>query len=132
MKLVAWVVMVALAAEAACACKGSSSGHATGPGAGTGGSAGSGSGGALIAVDPATCDGQTDHVRSLYQAAATHTDMTPEEVDDNVGMVMKECQGEPARVVPCLAKATAVAQLESTCLAPLDDDGREGKVFLGR
>ncbi len=52
------------------------------------------------------------------------------EVADNVAMVMAECKAAPARVVPCLREVTAVAQLERTCLAPLDDEGREGQIFL--
>lgn len=124
MKLAAWIVVIAVTADAACACKGSGSGG-TGPGTGTGTGPGTG------AVDASACDGQAGHVRELYQALAGRTDLSPGEVDDNVAMVMTECKAAPARVVPCLTKVTAVAQLESTCLAPLDDEGRDGQVFLG-
>ncbi len=123
MKVAAWIVVAVVAAEAACACKGSSRGPGTGPGTG------SGSGGP---VDASACDRQLDHVRALYQAAAERTGMNEAEVGDNVAMVMTECKAAPAKVVPCLARVTAVAQLESTCLTALDDEGREGQVFLTR
>ena len=123
MKLAALVVVIA--ASAACACKGSKGG---GTGPGTGGGTGSGSG----AVDAAACDGQVEHVRGLYQAAAARTSMSEAEVADNVDMVLKECRAAPAKVVPCLARATAVAQLEDRCLPVLDDEGREGQVFLSQ
>jgi hypothetical protein len=123
MKLAAWVVVIAVTADAACACKGSGSGG-TGPGTG----AGPGTG----VVDASACDGQAGHVRDLYQALAGRTDLTAVEIDDNVAMVMAECKAAPARVVPCLTKVTAVAPLEATCLAPLDDEGRDGQVFLGK
>lgn len=106
-----------------CACKGSSSGGGTGPGTG------SGSGSQVGAGDPAACDGLRAHVESLYQAAAERTQMTAAEVADNVAMVLGECKAAPARVVACVSKATAVAQLESQCLAPLDDQGSEGDQF---
>lgn len=123
MKLAAWLVLALVAVDAACACKGSSSGGGTGPG--TGGGSGS-------ALDPAACDPQEAHVRDLYQASAERTKMSEAEVGDNVAMVMKECRAAPAKLVPCLARVTAVAQLEATCLPALDDDGREGRVFLDR
>jgi hypothetical protein len=125
MKLAAWIMVALVALVAglgACACKGSSSGG-TGPGTGNG----TGSG-----LDAAACDGEEAHVRELYQAAAARTDLRDDEVADNVAMVMKECRAAPAKLVPCLARATAVAQLEGSCLPALDDDGREGQVFLGK
>ena len=122
MKLAAWVVMVAVVVETACACKGSSSGGGTGPGTGSG----------TGTIDGSACDAQLEHVRGLYGAASGRVEMSEGELADNVDMVMRECKAAPAKVVPCLAKATAVAQLEGTCLPPLDDDGREGQVFLGK
>ena len=71
-------------------------------------------------------------MRELYQASAERTGMTEAEVADNVAMVMSECRAAPSKVVPCLVRSTAVAQLESACLPQLDDDGREGQVFLGK
>lgn len=120
MKLAGWVVIVAVVVETACACKGSSSGGGTGPGTGTG------------TIDASACDAQLEHVRGLYGTASGRVEMSEGEVADNVDMVMRECKAAPAKVAPCLAKATAVAQLERTCLPPLDDDGREGQVFLGK
>ena len=131
MKLAGWLVVVGVAAQTACACKGSGSGGGTGPGTGTG----SGTG----VDDASACDGQAEHVRGLYEAAAarvptgtpmpTATATAGTEVADNVAMVMAECKAAPARVVPCLREDTADAQLERTCLAPLDDEGREGQIF---
>ncbi len=137
MKLAGWLVVVVVAALAACACKGQGSGGGTGPGTGSGTGPGSG------VADASACDGQAEHVRGLYEAAAARvaTGTPPPtataatagtEVADNVAMVMAECKAAPARVVPCLRKVTAVAELERTCLAPLDDEGREGQVFLDR
>lgn len=122
MKLAAWLLIAVAAAETACACKGSSRGPATGPGTGSG----SGS------LDASACDAQLEHVRGLYRAAAERAGMNEAEVADNVAMVMTECKAAPAKVVPCLARVTAVAQLESTCLPALDDEGREGQVFLNQ
>jgi hypothetical protein len=107
-----------------CACKGSSSGGGTGPGTGSG----SGSGKPVVG-DPATCDAIEAHVEDLYRAAAERTKMTDGEVADNVAMVLRDCKAAPDRVVACVKKATAVAQLESQCLAPLDDQGSEGEQF---
>ena len=119
MKLAASLVVALAAVLGACACKGSSSGGGTGPGTGGG-----------SALDASACDAQEAHVRELYQASAERTKLTDGEIADNTAMVMKECRSAPATLVPCLARATAVAQLEGACLPPLDDDGREGRVFL--
>jgi hypothetical protein len=117
MKRAAWVMVAIVAAGASCACKGSKGG---GTGPGTGG----GSGG-----EPAACDAQREHVRGLYQAAGGLSDV---EVADNVAMVIKECRAAPDRVVACLARVTAVVELERACLPALDDEGRDGHVFLAR
>ena len=120
MKHAACVVILVAVVQTACACKGSKSSPGTGPGSGP------------AVVDASACDGQLEHVRGLYQAAAERAGMNEAEVADNVAMVMTECRAAPAKVVPCLAKVTAVAQLEGTCLPALDDDGREGQIFLGK
>lgn len=122
MKLAACLAVAVVAVSSACACKGSKGGGGTGPGTGSGGGTG--------VVDAAACDGQLEHVRGLYAAAAERAGMSEGEVADNVDMVLKECRAAPGKVVPCLAKVTAVAQLESQCLPALDDEGREGQVFL--
>jgi hypothetical protein len=41
-------------------------------------------------------------------------------------MVMNDCTKDPGKFVPCLAKVATVADLEKTCLVPLDDEGTEG------
>lgn len=107
-----------LTVVAACACKG-------GAGGGTGPGTGSGTGGG----DPAACAGLEAHVAGLYRASAERTKMTDAEIADNVAMVLGECKQAPGRVVPCAQQATAVAQLEQQCLAPLDDVGSEGDRF---
>jgi|GEM_PF-3080811 len=106
-----------------CACKGASTTDPTGPGTG----AGTGSG--AVAEDESQCATIAAHVEALYQASAERTQMTEVEVTDNVAMVVAECKDAPARVVPCVTKATAVAQLERQCLAALDDQGSEGERF---
>lgn len=106
-----------------CACKGSSSGSGTGPGSGSGS-------GSTATGDPAACAALAPHVEALYRAAAERTPMTDGEVADNVAMVLGECKDAPDRVVACVTTATAVAQLESQCLTPLDDQGTEGERFL--
>jgi len=123
MKIVAWVVALAVASTAACACKGS--GPAT---AGTG--TGTGPGTAIGDGDPAACDGLAPHVEQLYRAAAARdaqAELTEGEVADNVAMVLGDCKAAPARVAPCVRAAPSVAQLEASCLIPLDDEGREGQ-----
>lgn len=104
----------------ACACK-----QKAGEGGGTGTATGA-------SGDPAACDQLQGKVSGLYQAAAERTKMTPEEVADNTAMVIAECRGAPDRVIACARKTTSVAQLESQCLAPLDDEGSEGLQFQGK
>ena len=38
-------------------------------------------------------------------------------------MVMNDCSAEPDRVAPCAERAANAAELERTCLIPLDDEG---------
>ena len=40
---------------------------------------------------------------------------------------MNDCAVDPAKIVPCLAKAVTVSELEKDCLIPLDDEGTEAK-----
>jgi hypothetical protein len=98
----------------ACACP--SKPEATGPGSGSG--TGSGS----APVTGAGCDGARAHVDELYKAEITRADL----VADNVAMVMKDCSKQPDRVAGCAANAKSVAELEKTCLIPLDPEGTEG------
>lgn len=119
MKLCAVVLCAVLAA---CACKGGSP-PATGPGSGSG----SGSGGD---GDPAACDAVAAHLTELYRAEGERTAATADEVADNVAMALADCKAAPAKVAPCLARATAVAVLERDCLPAIDDRGTEGERFL--
>jgi hypothetical protein len=76
-----------------------------------------------------TCDGVKPRVEQLYRAEAQAKE--PKRVDDavadNTQMAMTDCAKDPGKLVPCLAKAGSVAELEKDCLIPLDDEGTEGK-----
>jgi hypothetical protein len=41
-------------------------------------------------------------------------------------MVMNDCAKAPDRVAACVQGVSTVADLERTCLRPLDDEGTEG------
>jgi hypothetical protein len=119
MKIVTAVLCAVIAVG--CACKSKPASGTTGPGTGSGTGTG--------ANDVRACLTIESHVRELYQASAERTKMTDEEVGDNVAMVVASCKEAPTRIVACVGKATAVAQLESQCLPALDDDGSEGQQF---
>ena len=112
-----WLFVAALAA---CACPGKQ-----GPSAGT-------TGGSTAASD---CDSIRPKLEQLYRADAQAQEpkATPERIaeaiSDNTTMVMNECTTTPGKVVPCVQSAKTVAELESTCLAPLDDEGTEGEAL---
>ncbi len=76
-----------------------------------------------------TCDGVRSRVEQLYRAEAQAKEprRVDEAVADNTHMVMNDCAKDPAKIVPCLAKAATVSELEKDCLIPLDDEGTEGK-----
>ncbi|HTJ47295.1 MAG TPA: hypothetical protein VL463_34585 [Kofleriaceae bacterium] len=77
-----------------------------------------------------SCAGVDASARALYEAEAKATDQlskNPSFVDDNVAMVVKDCAKDPARVAVCTKAAKSVAQLESDCLVPLDEEGTEGE-----
>jgi hypothetical protein len=76
-----------------------------------------------------TCDGVKPRVEQLYRAEAQQKEpkRVEEAVADNTQMVMNDCVKDPARFVPCLAKAATVAEVEKSCLIPLDDEGTEGQ-----
>ena len=119
---VAW--MAALVLLGACAC-----GRGGGGGGGTGTGGGSGGGGGGSAAD---CEAVRERVRQLY-AAVSRPEAKPDAPDtfvaDNTQMVIAECVREPGRVVPCVKRVSTALELESRCLAPLDDEGSEGDVF---
>ena len=120
MKLTAWLVL------AVCAC---SSTHGTGPGSGSG--PGSGPGSASPPSTATTCDEVRPRVEQLYRGEAQIKEpkRVDEAVADNTAMVMKDCARDPAKLVPCLARAGSVAELEKQCLFPLDDEGTEGEAL---
>lgn len=118
-----WMFAIAIAG---CACP-QSAVKPGGAGAGTGsaevGGAGAGAGSASAVV--AACEAVRAKVEALYRAEATERE--PKRVDeataDNTAMVMRDCALAPATRPACLAKASTIAELEQTCLAPLDDEG---------
>jgi hypothetical protein len=83
------------------------------------------------AANATTCDDVRPRVEQLYRAdAQLRGSATPgrveEAVADNTTMAMNDCAMDPARAVPCLARAVSVAELEKQCLIPLDEEGTEG------
>ena len=121
-----WVLLLAIAA-----C---SSTHGTGPGSGTGPGGGPGGpgGGPSTTSNAKTCDDVRPRVEQLYRAEAqAHEPKRVEEaVADNTAMVMTDCAKDPAKTVPCLARAGSVAEVEKQCLVPLDDEGSEGAALV--
>jgi hypothetical protein len=77
----------------------------------------------------ATCDGIRGKVEALYRAEAQQREpkRVDEAVADNTTMVLNDCAKQPAKVAPCIAKAETVAEIEKTCLIPLDEEGTEGE-----
>src|ERR1041385_5940117 len=120
-----WLVFFAMVA---CACPAK---KASGP-SGKGSGAGSGGGDVLVVTPPTnatTCDEVKPRVEQMYRAYAQAKE--PKRVDeataDNTAMVLKDCATDPAKFVPCLAKAPTIADLEKQCLVPIDDEGTEGE-----
>jgi hypothetical protein len=108
--------MLISVALAGCAC-GAKKPTGTGPGTGS------------PSASAVTCADATANVTALYQAEAKATDQAthdPTFVDDNVAMVMKDCAADPVKVAPCAKSAPSVAELETKCLIPLDEEGTEG------
>jgi len=113
---------------AACAC-----GKKPETGSGTGNGTGTGTG------SPGDCEAARKNVEALYRAEAeaekaAAKDPSKVNVDemvaDNTTMVMNDCAVQPGKVAPCAAAAKSVAQLEDTCLIPLDEEGTEGEQLL--
>jgi hypothetical protein len=117
-----WVMLVLLVG--ACPSK-----QATGPGVGSQQGSGGGSDSAPVLANAKTCDDVRGKVESLYRAEAATKEPKRVEgaVADNTAMAMTDCAKDPTTVVPCLAKAPSVAELEKQCLVPLDDEGTEGE-----
>jgi len=74
------------------------------------------------------CEGVRGKVEQLYRAEAEIKE--PKRVDgaasDNTQMVMNDCAKAPVKVSACIEAAASIADLESKCLRPLDDEGTEG------
>ena len=102
-----------------CAC---SSSNKQGTGTGTGSVAKPAIGAAT------TCDGLRPRVEELYRAEAQAKEpkRVDEAVADNTAMVLGDCAKDPGKVVACVNAAATVAEIERTCLRPLDDEGSEG------
>ena len=92
-----------------------------------------GSGSAKVAPPPGgditSCDGARGKLEALYRAEAEQRE--PKRVDeyvaDNTQMVLADCRKAPDRVISCLAAAQTVKDIETKCVAPLDDEGTEGE-----
>jgi hypothetical protein len=120
-----WLVWLALVA---CACP--SKPVTTGAG-GSGSAAGSAVVASSASVPPVTattCDGVKARVEAMYRAEAQQKEPTrvEEATSDNTTMVMNDCTKD-GKLVACLAKVATIAELEKTCLIPLDDEGTEGE-----
>jgi hypothetical protein len=90
---------------------------------------GSGSGSAVAPITATTCDQVKPRVEAMYRGEAQQREpaRVDEAVADNTTMVMNDCAKDPGKRVPCLAKVATIAELEKTCLIPLDDEGTEGE-----
>ena len=118
-----WLVWMALVA---CACP-----SKTTPGSGGGGGSAAGSAAPVTSVAPVTattCDGVKPRIEAMYRAEAQQKEPSrvEEAVSDNTTMVMNDC-AKDNKLVACLAKVATIAELEKTCLIPLDDEGTEGE-----
>lgn len=125
MKVLGLAALVA-ALVAAPAC---SSTHGTGPG---GGSAGSGLGSAPPVANAKSCEDVRARVEQMYrgEAQVKEPKRVEDAVADNTAMAMADCAKDPEKIVPCLASAGSVAELEKQCLIQLDDEGTEGQDLL--
>ena len=106
-----WLAIVMLLA----ACPGK-------PPSGPGGGSGSGEPGV------ATCEALRGKLEQLYRAEATERE--PKRVDeyvaDNTAMVLADCAKQGDVAIRCVDAAASIAEIESKCLVPLDEEGSEG------
>ncbi len=74
------------------------------------------------------CAAQRPKLEQLYRAEAEAKEPKRVEgaVADNTQMVLDDCAKDPPRVSACVRDATSVAEIESRCLRPIDDEGTEG------
>lgn len=114
-----WLVLSLVA----CACPSKQAGQGT--------TGGSGAGSGTVPVEAGSCAGVRSKVEQLYRAEAQVREpkRVEEAVTDNTAMVMRDCDKAPDKVSACIARAATVADIETTCIAPLDDEGSEGKAL---
>jgi hypothetical protein len=78
-------------------------------------------------VAPA-CETLRPKLERLYRAEAEVKEPTriDEAVSDNTTMVLNDCARAPDRVARCVEAAASIAEIESKCVLPLDEEGSEG------
>jgi hypothetical protein len=74
------------------------------------------------------CDALRGKLERLYreEALVKEPARVDEAVADNTAMVLHDCAKAPDRVARCVEAATSVAEIERTCVLPLDEEGSEG------
>lgn len=74
------------------------------------------------------CEALRPRVEELYRAEAQVKEPKRVEgaVADNTQMVLGDCAKDPPRISACVRDAKSVAEIESRCLRPIDDEGTEG------
>ncbi len=119
-----WLVWLALVA---CACPSKPAATSAGSGSGAG-SAAPVIGASVTPVTATTCDEVKSRVEAMYRVEAQQKEpkRVEEATSDNTTMAMNDCAKDPKLVV-CLAKVATIAELEKTCLIPLDEEGTEGE-----
>ena len=92
-----------------------------------------GSGGGGTIPTATGCDGAKKKVEQLYRAESVANKDKPERLEeavaDNTTTVMTECAKSPDKVVACIDRVSAAAELEKQCLAALDEEGSEGEAL---
>ena len=78
-----------------------------------------------------TCDSLRPKLEQLYRAEAQQKEpkRVEEAVADNTQMVLGDCAKQPDRVIACVSKAGTVAEIEQSCVIPIDEEGTEGQAF---
>lgn len=74
------------------------------------------------------CEALRGKLEKLYrdEAEAKEPKHVEGAVADNTAMVLADCAKEPGKVAPCVQLAASVAEIESKCVRPIDDEGSEG------
>ena len=110
----------------------------------TTGEPGSGSGAtptpvAVPSIKVTSCETAKPKLEALYRADAEATmagsdksAKRAELVGDNTQMVIADCIKNPTVVVPCLAAAQTLKDIESKCVGALDDEGTEGDALKAK